>query len=508
MRWKSDDTYCFASFWFLRILGLAYLSAFLSLWVQLDGLIGSRGILPAQDFIEAVRNLFGDRLLTEGIWAAPSVFLFGSSDSVLHWGCALGSFLSGLFIIGFAPNLTALALWILYLSFTTVAGTFFGFQWDNLLLEMGFLAIFLPPLRVCPRFNHGWRPRIWVLWLYRFLLFRLMFSSGFVKLQPEGAGPNTWADLTALNYHYETQPLPTLFAWYAHQLPEWFDKMSVALTLFIQIVIPFLIFGPRICRRAASACLLFLQVLILLTGNYCFFNLLAIGLCLLLLDDRLFRNLLRGWNCKIPVATFFGRVAWVNWARRVGGGFLFVVLLSLGVYQLCLTVGIVPAFMRPVATLDQIAGPFRTFNTYGLFANMTTSRPEIIVQGSRDGIEWKDYEFKYKPGDLSRRPKWNAPHQPRLDWQMWFAALGNVRSSRNQWFLSFLKALLEGRKEVIGLLETNPFEDSPPKYVRALVYDYHFTRWGSGDPNWWERGEASVYCPPVTLDESGRLRAQ
>ena len=132
MRWKSDDTYCFASFWFLRILGLAYLSAFLSLWVQLDGLIGSRGILPAQDFIEAVRNLFGDRLLTEGIWAAPSVFLFGSSDSVLHWGCALGSFLSCLFIIGFAPNLTALALWILYLSFTTVAGTFFGFQWDNL----------------------------------------------------------------------------------------------------------------------------------------------------------------------------------------------------------------------------------------------------------------------------------------------------------------------------------------------------------------------------------------
>ncbi len=504
--WKTDDTFCFASLWFLRLLGFIYLSAFVSLWVQLDGLIGSNGILPAAEYVEAVRNHFEGRIFSAAIWKAPSAFFFGANDLALHVGCILGCLFSVLLMAAILPPLTALVLWVLYLSFTSVAGTFFGFQWDNLLLEVGLLAVFLPPMRVLPTLKNGWKPRVWVLWLYRFLLFRLMFSSGYVKLRPEGQGENTWANLTAMNFHYETQPLPTVFSWYAHQLPEWFDKTSVGVTLLIQLVIPFFVFGPAICRRTASAILVFLQILILTTGNYCFFNLLAVALCLLLIDDRLFSGFLRGWSCRLEILSPDRQV--YRWTRLIFSKCLFALFLLLASYQLIGTLYVPPSFLKPISEMDSAIAPFRSFNSYGLFANMTTSRPEIIVQGSKVGETWQDYEFIYKPGDLNRAPKWNAPHQPRLDWQMWFAALGDVRSSRNQWFLSFVTGLLQGREEVARLLESNPFSTEPPKYIRALVYDYHFTEMESGDINWWRRGEPRLYCPTVTLDESGRLRAQ
>lgn len=500
-------TFWVSAFTFLRILGLIYLSAFASLWVQLDGLIGSNGILPAAEYLNALHRHFDGSILSQGIWKAPTFFWLGSADLALHLGCALGCLISILLMGGIVPGLSCLLLWALYLSYTTVAGDFFGFQWDNLLLEVGFLAVFLAPFNIRLQPRSLWSPPSWILWVYRFLLFRLMFSSGFVKVRAEGGGPNVWADLTAMNYHYETQPLPTALAWYAHQLPEGFDKASVAGALFIQLAVPFLVFGPRLARMTAFVLLAGLQVLIALTGNYCFFNLLALALCLLLVDDRFFEGRLRGWSCPVHATALPVRSR--SRLRVTTVTVLAALFLLLGVHQLTLTLlERSPRILRPTEILDEWWSPFRSTNTYGLFASMTLSRPEIEVQGSDDGEVWKTYAFRFKPGDLDRAPRWTAPHQPRLDWQMWFAALGDVRSSRNQWFLAFLVRLLEGNEEVLALLETNPFPDQPPRFVRAIVADYRFTDWGSGDPNWWRKGEPRVYCPPVELDGSGRLKTQ
>lgn len=504
---ETGCTFRIAALVFLRFLGFIYLSAFVSLWTQLDGLIGSNGIHPAAEYLNALHRHFEGSILSQGIWQAPTLFWLGAGDVILHLGCALGCLASILLIAGILPGLSSLLLWTLYLSYTTTAGVFFGFQWDNLLLEVGFLAIFLAPFEVRLQPRSLWSPPSWTLWVYRFLLFRLMFSSGFVKVRAEGGGPNVWADLTAMNYHYETQPLPTALAWYAHQLPEWFDKASVAGTLFIQLAIPFLVFGPRLARMTAFVLLVGMQALIALTGNYCFFNLLALALCLLLVDDRFFEGRLRGWSCPVPAAV--SPAPWRCRLRLATSSICGGLFLLLGAHQLTLTVlERSPGILRPAAALDRWWSPFRSTNTYGLFASMTLSRPEIEVQGSDDGEVWKTYAFRFKPGDLDRAPRWNAPHQPRLDWQMWFAALGDVRSSRNQWFLAFLVRLLEGKEEVLGLLESNPFPERPPRFVRALVADYRFTEWGSGDPNWWRKGEPRLYCPPVELDGSGRLKTQ
>jgi predicted DCC family thiol-disulfide oxidoreductase YuxK len=489
---------------FLRLLGVVYLIAFVSLWVQVPGLIGSEGIVPAGTTMQLVRNeAAAAHLGINRYHLVPTLCWISASDSSLQIQCAAGTALAVLVIIGIAPALCLFLLWLIYLSLTTVGGVFLGFQWDNLLLETGLLAVFFAPLQWLPRKPGQEAPpsRI-ALWLLRWLLFRLMFESGCVKLL---SGDPTWRHLTALHFHFDTQPLPTWIGWYAYQLPAGLQKTCTAAMFVIELLVPFLIFAPRRPRQFACAALVLFQVAILLTGNYGFFNLLTIVLCLTLLDDAALkrRRLGRLWpgaDCEAPAIAAFASPG-----RRWAAGFtlpLAIIVFAVSFVQLLGMFRVRLPGPRPVLAGYQWLLPLRSFNSYGLFAVMTTSRPEIVVEGSNDGVQWAAYEFKYKPGSVRRRPGFVAPYQPRLDWQMWFAALGDYR--QNPWFVSFCSRLLQGSPEVLALLARNPFPNAPPRYIRAVVYDYRFThpatRRQTGD--WWQRELRGVYLPPVSLSET------
>ena len=473
----------FSSWLFLRGLGCIYLIAFLSLWVQIHGLIGSNGISPAEQYLEAVRQQIG----TEGYYLVPTLFWLNPSDIFLHFLCAGGVLLSLVLIVGFFPTFTLAGLWVFYLSLVTVGQAFLSFQWDVLLLEAGFLAIFFAPLQLRETFTRASQPSTAFLWLLRWLLFRLIFASGFVKL----ASDEVWRNLTALNFHYETQPLPTSLGWYAHQFPEWFQKVSVIGMFAAELVVPFLIFAPRRLRTAGCIGLVGLQVLIILTGNYCFFNLLTIALCLLLIDDVTWKGLL--------TKRFMPTIRFIEQPPRRYKRICIAIVATL----LLLLSGIrFTGQLFRDARFPDVAwiAPFRSVNTYGLFADMTESRPEIIVEGSNDRIIWETYQFRWKPGDLTVAPKWVAPHQPRLDWQMWFAALQGSYQ-RTPWFLNFMGALLQGKPKVLQLLADNPFPDTPPRYIRATLYDYRFTDLATkrSEGTWWHREWKSMYCPAISL---------
>ena len=484
---SHPPTYALARWLFLRLIGLSYLAALVSLWPQLGGLYGPRGILPVEHFLRMVAQRFGP----ERYWQLPTLCWLHPTVGFLHVLCAAGTCLAVLLIFDVAPAAALVGLWAAYLSLVTVGHEFLAFQWDNLLLEAGFLAIFLAPLRLRPRVTGDAPPSRLALWLLWWLLFRLMFSSGVVKL---ASGDATWRHLTALTYHYETQPLPTWIGWYAHQLPAWFQRLSCVLMFCIELIVPWFIVGPRRWRRAACAVLIGFQLLIAATGNYCFFNLLTIALCVLLLDDDAWPRRWRERCTEAPAA----RGRWPAWI--IGPMAALIMLLSSA--TLPGLRGVWRWLPSPLMAAPRWAAPFRTVNGYGLFAVMTTTRNEIVIEGSRDGIEWKPYAFKYKPGDPARRPAFVAPHQPRLDWQMWFAVLGSYRE--NPWFLEFCGRLLQGSPEVLALLATNPFPDRPPAYIRAVVYEYHFTdpatrRWQG---TWWQRELRGLYCPALSLSAS------
>jgi predicted DCC family thiol-disulfide oxidoreductase YuxK len=485
----------------LRALGIIYLIAFASLWTQVQGLVGSNGILPTDEFMKGVRvQVEQQKIGLDRYRLLPTLCWWSASDASLRVQCAAGMVLALLVIAGIAPAPCLFLLWLVYLSLATVCRVFLGFQWDNLLLETGFLAIFLAPMQRWPRPSREAPPSRLVLWLLRLLLFKLMFQSGCVKLL---SGDPTWRDLTALAVHYETQPLPTWIGWYAHQLPLWVQKISCLGMFIIELAIPFLFFAPRRLRIFGAVITGLLQVVILLTGNYTFFNWLTLVLCLTLLDDfslakltpSRFRSLLtfhvsRSTNQRLLIL------------RRAITTPLAIVVISITSLQLLAMLDLRPSLSKPVATLHQWLAPFRSFNSYGLFAVMTTRRPEIVLEGSNDGINWKAYEFKYKPGDVKLRPCFVAPHQPRLDWQMWFAALGNWR--QNPWVLNLATRLLRGSPEVLALLKKNPFPEKPPRFVRATVHEYRFTDFAERKQTgaWWKRKPTGEYLPPISLRTS------
>jgi len=491
--WGGDlqpPSYYLSRWLFLRLLGAVYLIAFVSLWVQLPGLIGHNGILPATNLLRAA----AERLGPQRYHLLPTLCWLSADDGFLRFLCGGGVILSLAVFFGLAQAPALLLLWAFYLSLVTVGGDFLAFQWDILLLETGLLAVFFAPLRIRPNLARERPPPAIVLFLVRWLLFRLMFLSGAVKL---ASGDAAWRRWIALNFHYETQPLPTWPGWYAHQLPEWFQKSSVSVMFFIELVVPFLIFAPRRLRFLACAALVWLQALIAATGNYCFFNLLTVVLCVPLLDDAFLKRFLPGRLGAFPAAWSL-KIRRSLWKRCLAAPFA-VVLVAVSSLLGASRIGLVrdvPDFARPV--LGWVT-PFRSINSYGLFAVMTVSRPEIIVEGSRDGRTWVEYEFRWKPGNLKRRPAFVAPHQPRLDWQMWFAALGSYR--HNPWFINFLQRLLEGSPEVLALLEKNPFPGQPPRYVRAILYRYHFTDRTTRREGgyWWRRQPLGLYCPVISL---------
>ncbi len=466
-RHPEPATYAIALRWFFRSLGLIYLIAFLSLEVQIQGLIGSRGILPAGRFLAAVREAYG---LSSWLHV-PSVCLAGASDAMLRIACLAGALASLAIVFGFARRPALLATYILYLSLVHAGQTFLSFQWDYLLLESGFLAIFL-------------RPVLSRVWLFRWLLFRLMLLSGAAKLLSHD---RNWRNLTALSYHYLTQPLPTVFAWYFDKRPMWFQRFSCGFMFFVELAVPFLFFAPRRVRFFAAFATVALQALIFITGNYTFFNLLTVALCLLLFDDAFFRR-----TAEPPVP----RIAGTTLQRTVSAVLVVFILAASGFELLERFSGTIP---DAASTALSAIAPFGVVNTYGLFAVMTTSRPEIVMEGSNDAENWLEYGFKYKPGDLKRAPVWVQPYQPRLDWQMWFAALNNYRAE--PWFVNFAVRLLEGSPDVVALLAKNPFPSAAPRYIRARLYDYQFTstseRRATG--NWWKREFEGEYLPMVSL---------
>jgi lipase maturation factor 1 len=513
--WGKDvrpPTYFWARRWFLRALGLIYLIAFVSLWAQIDGLVGSNGMSPVRQFLPVVRQQLGP----DAYSLLPTLCWFDSSNAFLHFLCGGGAVLSLLLILGIAPALSLVALFIFYLSLTVAGQVFLNFQWDVLLLETGFLSIFLAPWRLWPRDLLWWTrspipaiasPVPWAgLFLLKFLLFKLMLMSGVVKLT---SGDDSWgwlnhsfhwSALTALDYHYWSQPLPTVFAWWADKSAEWFKHFSVAFCLAVEIIAPFFIWAPRRPRLIAAGLMIFLQIVIALTGNYCFFNLLTIALCLLLIDDSVVASLCRGIFRRGASDTATQRR---DYNRVSAYAAIAVIVVTLPINAWLIFGAFTPQSRPPgwLANFYEQVEAFRIVNGYGLFRVMTKDRDEIVIEGSADGIEWLPYEFKWKPGDVKRAPGWCAPHQPRLDWQMWFAALETPQ--QNPWLAGLIVRLLENSRDVTGLLARNPFPDKPPQYIRAMFYRYRFTnneeRRQTGA--WWKRQELREYLPTISRDQ-------
>lgn len=475
---------------FLRALGGIYLIAFTSFGVQARGLIGSNGISPARAYLDLIGKALGRR----GFIHYPTLAWLNRGDTFLVGICAAGSILSAALVLGADLPLLLLVLWLLYLSCVTVGQEFLSFQWDVLLLETGFLAIFLAPPILVPQAVEP-LPSPLVIFLYRFLAFRLMFMSGVLKI---AGGDLTWRNLTALAYHYETQPLPAPPAFYFFRAPLAFQKFSTLFTLIVETIIPFGFFAPMEIRVLCAGLIVLLQLIIMLTGNYAFFNLLSIALAIPLLDDTLIRGLFSTGALRlVPEAAGVG---WSNWIVIP----LAVVLAAAGVLFILARLGQVDRVIKAVQPVLQYVIAFRLVNPYGLFVAMTTERPEIIVEGSEDGKNWSAYEFKYKVGNPRKPLRWIAPHQPRLDWQMWFAALGGY--AENAWFLHFIERLLEGSRDVIALLEKDPFDGRPPRYIRAQRYDYHFStpQEKAKSGAWWARRLIGSYLPVVSFEDQDK----
>jgi hypothetical protein len=504
--WGKDvrpPSYFWAQRWFLRALGVTYLIAFVSLWVQIDGLIGSDGVSPLNQFLPAARAQLGQDTYA----LLPTLCWFNSSNAFLHFLCGGGVVISLLLIFGIAPALSLVALFAFYLSLTIAGQMFLSFQWDILLLETGFLSIFFAPWRLWPRGLLLWPgsapPATYPpvspagLFLLKLLLFKLMLMSGVVKLT---SGDDSWgwvnhsfhwSALTALDYHYWSQPLPTVFAWWADKSPEWFKHFSVAFCLAVEIIVPFFIWAPRRPRLIAAGLMIFLQLAIAITGNYCFFNLLTIALCLLLIDDAAIGG---------KYSTFRDRRHTYRLRSYAGIG---VIIVTIPINAWLIFSAFKPR-ARPPHALANVYGQleaFRIVNGYGLFRVMTKGRDEIVIEGSTDGLDWLPYEFKWKPGDVKHAPGWCAPHQPRLDWQMWFAALESPQ--QNPWLVGLIVRLLQGSHDVNGLLAHNPFPDKPPRYIRAMFYRYRFTTTKELRETgaWWTRQELREYLPTVSMDQ-------
>lgn len=476
-------------------LGAVFLAAFWSWGSQVRGLVGEHGIIPVSEQLAAVRAA------GNSLWQTPSLSWLSDGNTMLLAQCWLGALLAIAMCAGFFPGACALLCWALYLSLMSVGEAFANFQWDALLLETSLVATLWLPWRARPDWaveTHAQKIGRWLLW---WLFVRMILESGVVKLT---WGDKTWLGCSTLDYHFETQPLPLWTAWYAHQAPRWMLRAACWFTYFIEIATPVLLLSPprwRFLRHCAVLLQVLLQIGILTTGNYTFFNWLTIALCVPFLDDSF-----RGFRKLRPQPHDAPRT---HWWRLVPAG-------TLALASVCFTFdGLSSAFagiagqeteMRRMQDEFQRTGrrpgmpwhsPLRSFNGYGLFRTMTLSRPEFVLEGSSDGVNWREYEFPHKAGDIYRRPALAAPHQPRLDWQMWFAAL----SPQHYAYIleRLMRRVLEGEPSVLALLERNPFPDAPPRQVRLSFYDYRFTRSEDHTPAWWKR-ELKGTTPAVSLE--------
>jgi Lipase maturation factor len=476
-----------------------------SLGVQITGLIGEHGILPVGEFLAQVHQRYG----ASAYYNWPTLVWVSPSDAWLSTLCWGGVVASLLLIVGIVPTATAALLWLLYLSLTTAGQLFLQFQWDSLLLETGLLAVLYAPLSWREHVGDAVEPPPIVRWTIWLLAFKLTFLSGITKIL---SGDPTWANWTALSYHYETQPIPAWTSWYMYQLPAWVHYWSTGGSLLIELGAPWLIFlPPRFARVRLTACalMILLQAGIAATGNYGFFNLLAIVLYLSLLDDRTLGRLLPQRVAREEHAeseygddpthnSTAGYVSRIVTVLRLGTAVGIAVLSVMTLFrEMDRTRRVRGPFDRgwPGTLLTWVA-PFNSVNGYGLFRVMTTQRPEIVIEVSNDGTTWTEQEFRWKAGNVMRRPRFVEPHMPRLDWQMWFAALDPF--SAQDWLLPLAERLVADETVVTSLLGPSPLA-VPPRYVRLAYYQYHFTSFAERAQTgaWWKREFGAYLTEPI-----------
>jgi hypothetical protein len=446
-----NENYQLISWLFLRVLALIYLIAFTSLATQINGLVGDQGILPLNNHFNSAFQHLAQRA-----WLHfPSIFwLIGDHDTVLLGSTLLGVLFSLILFIGRWERAALITLFLLYLSLYHAGQVFTNFQWDTLLLEAGFLAIFLAG---------GANPLL--IFLFDWLLFRLRFMSGFFKLF---SNDPSWSDFSALVYYFETQPLPHLGAWYAHQMPDILLKTGVGLTLFAELIVPFFIFLPRPFRLFAAVVTITIQLLIIATSNHNFINLLTIALCLFLLDDKLIRSL----TPKRILNQLKNNINIIGSVRNTGIVFCFLMIFPASLISFGSKLWEHP-FIEKTVPLAESVQRFGIGHIFHVFPTMQVQRHELVIQGSEDGVRWKTYQFKYKPGNPANPPKFNLPHQPRLDWMLWFVP--TQHPVHMQWFHQFIVQLKQGSPTVTNLLASSPFPTQPPRYLRVLVFQYQFT---------------------------------
>jgi hypothetical protein len=488
-RWLTSfdpNDYTLTRFVFLRFLGLMYTVAFLVAVNQLVPLVGSQGLEPADRFLENVSARLGS---TGSFFRLPTLFWLGISDGALRAVSYAGLTMSLAVLFGFCNAIVLFFLWLFYLSIVQVGQVFWGYGWESLLLETGFLSIFLaPPLDLRP-FPKGESPPKAVIWLLRFVVFRLMLGAGLIKMR----GDVCWRDLTCLATHYETQPLPNPLSWFLHQLPGWVQKGSVLVNHYAELVAPFMIFGPRPVRLAGAFSIVFFQVLLIVSGNLSWLNWLTITIAIVCFDDRALLRLCparyRGRLGELARSTPHSK------PRRVA------------VYALCSIVAVLSLnplvnLFSPAQRMNSSFDPFYLVNTYGAFGSIGRERYEIVIEGTGDddpeAARWTAYEFRCKPGDVARRPCVVAPYQYRIDWQMWFAAMSDYR--HHPWIVHLVYKLLSGDPGAASLLGSNPFAERPPKWIRAELYRYRFTSF-SNPPDWWARTRVATYLPPLSADD-------
>lgn len=480
-------TYVLTRFAILRLLALVYAVAFLVLVNQVRPLIGADGLLPATRFLARVRDAAGST--GDAALALPTLFWLDCSDTTLLAAAAVGLALALLALAGATNALLQFALWILYLSFVQIGQLFYGYGWETQLLETGFLAIFLCPLRGIGPFRSA--PPPVVIWLFRWLIIRIMLGAAAIKLR----GDACWRDFTCLVYHYETQPVPNPFSWWLNAQPRWFHVAGVAVNHFVELIAPFLVLGPRRLRVLAGICFVAFQVVLILSGNLSFLNWLTIVPALACFDDAALARLLPARLRTGLLATAAAREAS---APQRGAAIALAALVAF------LSINVVTNLLSPRQAMNRSYDRLHLVNTYGAFGAVGRERYEVILEGtSADHIgpdtRWQEYQFPCKPGDVSRRPCIISPYHYRADWQIWFAAMS--QASREPWLIHFVDQLLRGDRLAKRLLAVDPFPAEPPRFIRAQLYRYQFTRPGDDTPAWWRRTFVRPYLPPVGRDD-------
>jgi len=494
---------------FLRTLGLIYYSAFFSLIFQIRGLIGPQGILPANEYLQAVAEHFG----RAGYWYAPTLLWFSSGSHMLAGICWAGMIASLLLVLNLWPRGMLVACFVCFLSFVSAAQEFSGYQSDGMLLEAGFIALFFAPAGFRPGWGEANPPSRASLFLLVWECFRIYFESGVAKIM---GGDPQWRNFTALDEYYQNGPLPTWIGWYMQHLPHWFHAATAFFTLALEVVLVWAMFLPRRVRIAYFFVVTVWQVGIILSANYTFLNYLVLALGFLLLDDNfLLRFLPQRWKENFlakkeapPLPPPSRERSWRTVLRAQAGPLKLAVTSVLLTWIFYATLAELMWMFKPLplpTTPVTALEPFRVANRYGLFGRMTPARYEIEFQGSDDGQTWLVYTFRFKPQDPAKAPGVYAPYQPRFDWNLWFASLGSWR--QEPIVVRTEQSLLRGGSDVLLLFAGNPFPRAAPKQVRAVIWQYWFTTPAEKRSQglWWRRQQLGLYAPTLEREADGRV---